>query len=249
MNLVWLYAIGSIVVISGISLIGITTLSLKVDKMRSALTTIISFAAGALLGDVFIHLLPELVEENGFTLQISFLILFGTIFFFIIEKFIHWKHCHKIHDGSHIHSFAILNLVGDGVHNTIDGLVIGASYLVSIPVGIATTVAVILHEVPQEISDFAVLIHGGYSRKKALLFNFLVSLSSIIGVVSALFLARYIENITAILVPFTAGAFIYIASSGLIPELHKETEVKKTIYQLIAFIAGVGVMSLLLFLE
>ena len=208
----------------------------------------VSFSAGALFGNAFIHLLPEAIEEAGFGLNVSLYLMFGIIFSFVIEKFIHWRHCH-ITSEEHVHPFAMMNLFGDGVHNFIDGLIIGASYLASIPVGIATTIAVILHELPQEIGDFGVLLHGGFSKGKALFFNFITALTAVFGAVIALVISSFVENITTFLVPFAAGTFIYIAGSDLIPELHKEVEVKKSLLQFVAIVLGVLVMMLLLLLD
>jgi len=242
----WMYAIGSVLAISLLAFIGLLTLSIKEKTLNRILIYLVSFSAGALIGDAFIHLLPEIVEEVGFTLSISLWVLFGIVLMFILEKFIHWHHCH-IHDHKHhkVEPFAIMNLIGDGVHNFIDGLIIGASYLISIPVGIATTLAVALHEIPQEISDFGVLMHGGFSKSKALFFNFVSALAAVIGVLVALTASMYISGIEQILVPMAAGQFIYIAAADLIPELHKETDSKKSIIQLIWFILGIFVMVLL----
>lgn len=209
----------------------------------------VSFSAGALFGDAFIHLLPEIIDEVGFGLEISIYVMFGIGFSFVIEKFIHWRHCHIPTSKQHIHPFAIMNLVGDSVHNFIDGLIIGASYLVSMQVGIATTLAVILHELPQEIGDFGVLLYGGFSKFKALFFNFITALTAVVGAIFALLISSYVENITVFLIPFAAGTFIYIAGSDLIPEIHKEVDVKKSLLQFIAIILGVAVMLALLFLE
>ena len=243
----WIYAIGSVLLISLLAFIGLFTLSIKKKTLNRALIYLVSFSAGALIGDAFIHLLPEIVKKVGFTLTVSLWVLAGMVSMFILEKFVHWHHCH--HHGHENHSkikpFAVMNLVGDGVHNFIDGLIIGASYLISIPVGIATTVAVALHEIPQEIGDFGVLIHGGFSRVKALFFNFLSALMAVLGVIIALTSSIYIPGIENILVPLAAGQFIYISAADLIPELHKETNTKKSILQLIWFVLGIIIMILL----
>lgn len=249
MENVVLYSSLSVLAVSLMSLVGILTLSLSNRLLNKFLIYMISFSTGALFGDAFIHLLPEIVERYGFTVNVSIFIMSGIVFSFIIEKFIHWRHCHHPTTHNHPHPFAVMNLVGDVVHNLIDGLIIGASYLISIPVGFATTIAVILHEIPQEIGDFGVLVHGGFSKKKALLLNFLTALVSFIGLFVALYLGGATENITLFLVPFAAGNFIYIAGSDLIPELHKEVEAKKSLAQLLSFILGIGVMFLLLFVE
>lgn len=244
-----MYSLGSVLIVSLISLIGVLSLRMKIDRLKSIVLLLVGFSGGALFGDAFIHLLPKATEESKFNLVISSCILLGIILFFIVEKFIHWHHCHLEPTKDHPHPFVYMNLLGDSVHNLIDGLIIGASYLVSLPVGIATTVAVVLHEIPQEIGDFGVLLHGGFSVSKALMMNFLVSLTAIFGVVIALILNSYIPHFNKILIPFAAGGFIYIAGSDLIPELHKEVVWKKSAMQLTAFIAGIAIMYCLLFME
>jgi zinc and cadmium transporter len=248
--MIWLYAIASVFIISLISLVGIIFFSLNAEKLRKILIYFVSFSAGALFGDAFLHLLPHIVKEHGFTINISLFVLFGIIFSFIIEKFIHWKHCHgDLFDEKHVHPFAIMNLVGDAVHNIIDGLIIGASFLASISTGIATSFAILFHEIPQEIGDFGILLQGGFKKTKALLFNFLIALSSILGVVLALILGTYVENITYFLIPFAAGNFIYIAGADLIPELHKDTKVSRSLMQLVTFIVGILIMVFVLLIE
>jgi len=231
---IWAYSLISVFIVSLIAFIGILTISIKEKKLEKIVLYLVSLAAGALFGGAFIHLIPEAVEDIGFNLNISLYILIGIVTMFVAEKFICWRHCHK--GKCPIHSFAYMNLIGDGVHNFIDGLIIGASYLVSIPIGLATTLAVILHEIPQEIGDFGVLLHGGFSRKKALLLNFATALTAIIGTVTALLTSALTENITIFLIPFAAGGFIYIAGSDLIPELHKERGLKKSLAQFIIFL-------------
>ena len=245
---VWLYTITSVFIVSILSLIGILTLSINRKTLNKVLIYFISFSAGALFGDAFIHLIPEAVGELGFTLNVSIYILIGIMMSFIVEKVIHWRHCHITHKG-HEHPFAIMNLFGDAVHNLLDGIIIGASYLASIQIGIATTLAVILHEIPQEIGDFGVLLQGGFTRAKALAFNFLTALTAIIGAVLSLVLSSYIEGLTTFLVASAAGGFIYIAGSDLIPELHKEVKTSKSLLQLITFILGIAVMVVLIALE
>lgn len=245
---VWFYSLASVIIVSLISLIGIFALAINTEKLKSILIYFVSFSAGALMGDAFIHLLPEIVEEAGFGLIISFGVLFGIIFSFLIEKVIHWNHCHLPITATHVHSFSLMNLFGDAVHNFIDGLIIGASYLVSIPVGLYTTVAILLHEIPQEIGDFGVLLHGGFTKTKALMLNLGVSLTAILGVVISLLLSSKVANLTHFIIPFAAGGFIYIAGSDLIPELHKECDTRKSLIQIIMFILGVVVMTGLLIL-
>ena len=246
METVWLYALVSVLLVSLISVCGVLLFNFSFARTKSMMVYMISFSAGALFGDAFIHLLPEVVEEFGFTLTVAISILIGISFSFLVEKIIHWRHCHHDPSENHVHPFAMMNLFGDAVHNFLDGITIGVSYLVSIPVGIATTLAVIFHEIPQEIGDFGVLLHGGFSRMKALMVNFLTALTAILGVIIALAIGSRIENITLYLVPFAAGGFIYIAGSDLIPELHKEVALHKSIVQFAFFLLGILVMLVLL---
>lgn len=238
---------GSVFAVSLIALVGFFVFPLKREKLGEVLIYFVSFSAGTLLGDAFIHLIPEAYEKMENTLFVSISILSGIIVFFVLEKFIHWRHCHKIASDEHPHVFSYTILVGDSVHNLIDGMIIGASYLVSIPIGIATTVAVVFHEVPQEIGDFGSLVYGGFSKVRALFLNFITALTAILGAILVLVFGS--GNLFAnFLVPFAAGGFIYIASADLIPELHKHTQIKRSFWQLVTFILGIGLMVLLLFL-
>lgn len=246
----WLYSMFSVIIVSLISLVGIITLVIKGLNSKRTLLFLVSFAAGALFGDSFIHLLPEVVEKYGFGLNVSLYFLLGIVIFFVLEKLIHWRHCHVPTTNQHPHPLAFMNLVGDGLHNFIDGLLIAGSYISSIPLGIATTIAVILHEIPQELGDFGVLLHAGLSKIKALFFNFISALLAVIGVIAALIMGSNIENLSLFILPLTAGGFIYIAGSDLIPELHKTCEPpKESIFQLIAFVLGIVIMLLLVLLE
>ena len=246
--MIWLYSLVSVFLVSLAAFAGVFSLSFKKEFLKKIIIYLVSFSAGALLGDVFIHLLPELAEE-GLSLQTSLLVLGGIFLSFITEKIICWHHCHLPMTKNHVHSFAYINLIGDGLHNFIDGLAVAVSYLVSIPTGIATTIAVILHEIPQEIGDFGVLVHGGFERKKALFFNFLTGTLAILGAVLGLFFSQKIEGLETILLPIAAGNFIYIASTDLIPELHKETALKKALLQTLFFLLGIGIMGLMLLME
>ncbi|MFA5745477.1 MAG: ZIP family metal transporter [archaeon] len=243
-----LYTLISILLISFISIVGITVLFTKDKHLPNILLFLISFSAGALLGDAFIHLIPESFE-NGFGIAIPLAIILGILAFFVLEKIIHWRHCHLPTTKEHNHPLATMNLVGDAFHNFLDGLIIAASYVVSIPLGIATTIAVLLHEIPQEVGDFGVLLYAGYSKKKALIMNFLISLTALLGGIIGLLLSSKIALFSSIMIAFTAGGFIYIATSDLIPEMKKETAIKKTILQFIGILLGVGIMLLMLLLE
>jgi zinc and cadmium transporter len=223
---VWIYSLVSVIVVSLISLIGVFTLSLRRETLTRILLFLVSFAVGGLFGDAFIHLLPEAFKELGANLKTSLLIIAGLFLFFILEKFILWRHCHVPSSEEHLHPVVALNLIGDGAHNLIDGMIIAASYYISIPIGIATTLAVVLHEIPQEIGDFGVLVHGGLPIRKALVFNFISAAFAILGAVISLVIGPFIKGYTASLLPITAGGFLYIAGSDLIPELHRVVSVK-----------------------
>lgn len=246
MNNVWLYSLLSVIIISLLSFVGVFTLSLKPKFLQKILLLLVSFSAGSLFGSAFLHLIPEALENISSTRIVSLLILGGILFFFILEKFIHWRHCHIPTSKRHPHPFAIMNLIGDGFHNFIDGLIIGASYLISIPLGITTTIAVILHEIPQEIGDFGVLLHGGFKKSKALMLNFLSALTSVLGAVISLIIGSKAIEFSVILLPIAAGGFIYIAGSDLIPELHKESSASKSFAQLLSLVLGILLMFVLL---
>lgn len=243
---IWLYTIISVIIVSLISIVGISIIIFRQQNIKSILLFIVSFAAGAMLGDVFIHLLPELIEEGHFSLMTSIYILTGILIFFILEKILHWRHCHHTAVKSHTHPLAMMNLVGDALHNLIDGILIAGSYLLSVPVGIATTIAVILHEIPQEMGDFGVLLHAGISVKRAIFFNFISAFTAVIGAIIILLISGNQNGIIDIIIPITIGGFLYIANADLIPELHKDVVIKNSIIQLISFISGVAVMFALL---
>jgi zinc and cadmium transporter len=231
-----------------ISLVGVLTLSFDQKKLYNLLIYFVSLSVGTLMGDAFIHLIPEAYKSTTNPLHVSIFILIGIFVFFILEKFIHWRHCHEEPCPDHPHPFSYTILFGDALHNFIDGLIIGASYLVSIPIGLATTIAVIFHEIPHEIGNFGSLVYGGFSVRKALLYNFISAIFAIVGTVIVLALNIDQYDPTKFLVPLAAGGFIYIASSDLIPELHKHSELKKTLVQILMLAVGLGMMVGLLYL-
>ena len=166
----------------------------------------------------------------------------------MLEKFIHWHHCHDISCEEHNETFSYVIMFGDAAHNFIDGMIIAASYAVSIPIGIATTLAVIFHEIPHEIGDFASMLYGGFSKTKALWYNFLAGIVAIFGALLVLSIDANVANINKFLIPFAAGGFIYVASADIIPELHKSTKVSHSFLQLLCIMAGIGIMyGLLIF--
>ncbi len=237
MNLIW--ALGASIVVSLISFVGVISLLLKENLLSKILLFLISFSAGALIGAAFLHLIPEAVEKSGHS-EVYLFVIVGFILFFILEKYLHWRHCHK--GKCEIHTFTYLNLVGDGVHNFIDGLIIGSSFVVNINFGIATSFAIIMHEIPQEIGDFGVLVYGGLNKNKALFYNFLSALTAVLGTVIGYALANTSVFFLKLLMPVAAGGFIYIASCDLIPELHKQQNIKKSTLSMVVFILGVAFM-------
>ncbi|MEK6809862.1 MAG: ZIP family metal transporter [Nanoarchaeota archaeon] len=248
-----LYALLSVVVVSLVSLIGVISLLLTENKLHKTLLILVSLSAGTLMGGAFLHLLPEIVGKQGFTPMVSFSALGGVLIFFLIEKWIHAHHCeelplqhsqlrHQSHMHPHKQQIGFLTLFGDGLHNLLDGLVIAGAYLVNIHTGVATTLAVVLHEVPQEIADFGVLLYAGFSKWKALTYNFLSAATAILGAIIGLVLGVRSEAFVLFILPFAAGGFIYIAGSTLIPELHKECGWRESLWHIGAFILGIALM-------
>ncbi len=245
---VWLGTLLALVLVSAISLVGVLVLMLGARQLQRVLIVLIPFAAGALLGDSFLHILPEVVEaQEGLALQVSLALLTGIVVFFTLEKVLHWHHAHIPHEEV-IHPVATTNLIGDALHNFIDGAIVASAFLASSQLGVATAVAVALHEIPQELGDFGILVHAGMKPRRALFLNFTSALAAVAGgVLTLLFVSA--GQVETTLLPFTAGAFVYIASTDLLPELHKEPEPGKSLLQLMALAAGIGVMVALLAAE
>lgn len=247
---VWCYSLLSVGLVSLLSLVGIVTLSLQPTTMRKIIFLMVSFAVGALFGDACIHLIPETFEKISPPLTGSLLLVGGILIFFVLEKFVRWRHCHvPEEEHQHVHPVVTTNIVGNTAHNLIDGMLIGASYTVSTPIGIATTLAIVLHEIPHEMGNFSVLVHGGLPLRKALLVNFVTALAAVLGTVIALMVGSHIELFTLWLLPITAGGFLYIAGSDLIPELHHEVDVRTSLGQFCCIILGVGIMAGIKLLE
>jgi len=237
-----IYIIIAVFLISLISLIGVLTLFFQKKIINKLLIIFVAFAAGSLLGVAFFDLIPESFEKLG---NLNF-VLIGIILFFLTEAFIHWHHHHEGKEcKTCLHPYVYLNLIGDGLHNFLDGVIIAASFLINIPTGIATSIAIVFHEIPQELGDFAVLVHGGLRKSKAILFNFLSALFAVLGgILGYVFLSK-IENFIPYIVALAAGGFIYIATSDLFPELHKERDYRKIITQILALILGILVIVFL----
>jgi len=247
MNILF-YSIIATLAVSIISFVGILTLFLKDEILNKIVFYLVAISAGSLMGGAFLHLIPEAIEnvENEHGVENIFIaVLIGFAVFFVLERVLHWHHCHKHKGDCSVHPFTYLNLIGDGLHNFIDGVVIVAAFSLSVELGVATTIGVILHEIPQEISDFGVLIYGGFTKAKALLFNFLSGITAIVGALCGFALINVAQGSMPLLIGVTAGGFIYISASDLIPELHKESKFYKSLMAFICFFIGVGLMFIL----
>lgn len=229
-----------------VSLSGIFSLWVNEKRLQKIVFVLVALSAGALLSGAFFHLLPESLENLNSTMVFS-LVLVGFIMFFLIEKFLHWHHCHK-NDKCDTHPFTYLILIGDGVHNFLDGLIIAASFIISVPFGVVTTLLILGHEIPQELGDFGVLVYGGFNKTKALLFNLLSQLTAVVGGIVGFFLSTYVEGIVPYILPFAAGGFIYIAASDLVPELHKDPNLKRSLTSFAFFLVGIALMIFIKFL-
>ena len=242
MDLTLVYIVLATIFISLGSLVGILTLSLKGRSLNSILLYLVSLSAGTLIGGAFIHLLPEAAE----TLEpksIGLITLTSFVSFFFIEKVLHWHHCHD--KDCDTHTIGYMNLIADSIHNFIDGLVIAATFVVSPTLGIATTVAIAFHEIPQEIGDFGVLVFSGFSKRKAVVANLAVAATSIAGGIIGFYFSQHIDNIVGYLLPFAAGSFIYIAASDLLPEIKEEESLKNSIISFAIFLFGISIMLLI----
>lgn len=210
---------------------------------------LLSASVGVLLSTVFMDFLPE-ATSHGYTLGLALYILAGFLAMFILEKLVHFHHSKKCeeHDVGHSHAYSVapINLVGDAIHNFLDGLVIAGSFAVNVGLGISATISILFHEIPQEIADFGVLLYSGMSKKKALLFNFLSALSAIAGTIVGIVLVNKVAGFNQFLIPFAAGNFIYIAASNLVPQLHRECGLKDTLLHILAIILGIALVVLLI---
>lgn len=248
--LTWIFA--TTLLISLAAFIGALVLFLKETILKKILLILVAFSAGALIGGAFLHLLPEAIHEIGHDEMSIFttfsLLIVGFCTFFVLEQFISWHHHHAT---SHpkVNPFSYLILVSDGLHNFIDGLVIAASFMVNFQIGITTAIAIALHEIPQEIGDFGVLVYGGFDKTKALYLNYISAITVVIGGIVGFLLYGLIGESIALLLPFAAGNFIYIASTDLIPEIRFKKNIKKSIIRFIVFLAGIGLMVILRFMS
>ncbi len=244
--MVWVYSILCSVLVSIVSLVGIFALFINQEKLKGSLQFLVSLAVGVLLGDAFLHLIPDAIKRTGNVEMVLLVTIIGILLFFFLEKVVRWQHQHETFDLKNIPKtkpLARMNLIGDAVHNFIDGTLIGGSFLISPALGITTTIAIIIHEIPQEIGDIGALVYGGYTPKKAVLYNFLCSLTCILGAVVILIFGSIVELPVIYMLPIAAGGFIYIASSDFIPELHNKSAFTHQMVQ--GLMISIGVASML----
>jgi zinc and cadmium transporter len=244
----WIYALASVAAISGMSLLGLFALSLSNTNLQRFTKPMVSVAVGVMLGNAILHMVPEAYEHlEGSGNTVSLLIIAGIFMFFIVERALHCRHeCSKPH---HPHAIGLMSVSADMLENFIDGIIIGAAYLVNFETGVAATIAVLVHEIPTELSDFSVLVHSGYDRKRALLFNLASSVTAFIGVILALTIGGEAEHFSAYVLPVAAGCFIYLAAGGLIPRFLQSTNLKGSFIHIALMSVGVAAMLALTFLE
>jgi len=220
-------------------------LAFKKEVLSKITMFLVALSAGTLIGGAFLHLLPEASEmiegENLFSI-----VMIAFVAFFLVEKILHWRHCHK--ENCEVHTFGHMNLIGDSIHNFIDGLIIAGVFMADARLGFVTTFAVALHEIPQEVGDFGVLLHAGFKKKIALVLNYLVATTVVLGGIVGYFISFYSGDVIKYLLPFAAGGFIYIASSDLMPELRKESNLRRSVILFAFFLLGIFIMYLAKFI-
>ena len=241
-----MYTIAATFLISLLSLIGIFTLSLSENQLHRILNFLIAYSAGTILGASLFDLMPEAVElvEEHIVFPI---IALGFVFFLFLERSLYWYHghghTHEIseyddHDTGQTKSFAYLNIIGDFIHNFIDGMIIAAGFINGTTVGVATSIAVAFHELPQEMGDYGILVYAGLDQKKALWYNFAAALSIVIGGVFGSFFISKVEELSGWMVAFSAGAFLFLSASELIPEIHDDNDWKRSLIHVIILVLG-----------
>lgn len=235
----FLWILTSGILMSSIALGGSGTFFLFGEKLEKFLLPLVAFSAGALIGGAFFHLIPAGLEKAGVNLKVFVWVIIGFSLFFALEQFLHWHHCRKA-ETTCKKPLTYLILLGDGLHNFIGGMAIGGTFLLDIRLGIASWLAAAAHEIPQELGDMGVLIYGGWSKKQALIFNFLSSLTFLAGGL-VVYLASSLFDLS-FLIPFAAGNFLYIGASDLIPEVNKHESLIANAKHFASFIVGLGLM-------
>ena len=236
-TLAWIIVGG--VLMSAIAMVGSITLVLKPETLNRLLLPLVAFAAGSLIGGAFFHMIPAALDGSDNILGISIAVVAGFTIFFVLEQLLHWHHCHRAQSDCK-QPLTYLILIGDALHNFLGGLAIAGTFLIDIRLGITSWLAAAAHEVPQELGDFGVLVHGGWSKRRALLFNVLSGLTFLVGGLLAYGLSFRMD--VSWLIPFAAGNFLYIGASDLVPEVNKHHDLKDNSIHLLAFVFGLALL-------
>ena len=250
--LAWIIAAS---VVGGVLSVSCAALFALNGRTQHYLGAMVSYAIGALLGAVFLDILPEAIELTTNVATLSGTVLFGILLFFILEKLVLWRHCHHEHceahevlgaQQEHDHGRSgMMIMLGDTFHNFVDGIIIAAAFLTDIHLGIVTALAIIAHEIPQEVGDFAILLHSGYSKLRALQLNLISSFASVVGGVLGYYTLQTMQAWIPSLLALAAASMIYVAVADLIPGLHKRTELRDTLQQVGLIGLGVGTVALI----
>jgi len=222
-----------------IALIGALTLPFKEATLKAILLPLVALSAGSLLGGAFFHMIPESVEKIGSQTTVYIWVVLGFSIFLLLEQLLHYHHCHRDSTDCRM-PLTYLVLIGDGIHNFIGGIAVAGTFLIDVRLGITTWLAAAAHEIPQEIGDFGVLVHGGLSTKKALLYNVLSASTFLVGGILA-----YLFSFTSwvyYLIPFAAGNFLYIGASDLVPEVNRHDHLVNNIIHFLSFVSGIMIL-------
>jgi len=234
----FLWILSSGILMSAIALVGSVTLFFSEATLKKILLPLVALAAGTLLGGALLHMIPAAIEKSGNQASIYLWVLLGFTLFLALEQFLHWHHCHRA--PSEHRPLTYLILIADGVHNFIGGLAVAGAFLIDVRVGVSTWIAAAAHEVPQELGDFGILIHGGWKKGKALFYNLLSALTFLVGGIVA-YAASFTFDVTFLL-PFAAGNFIYIAAADLIPEIKHEDNPTLNVIHFCSFLSGIALL-------
>ncbi len=227
------------VLMSVIAMVGSVTLILRPETLERLLLPLVAFAAGSMIGGAFFHMIPAAMDEGGNILNVGIAVVAGFSTFFLLEQFLHWHHCHRAQSDCK-QPLTYLILIGDGLHNFLGGLAIAGTFLIDIRLGITSWLAAAAHEIPQELGDFGVLVHAGWSKSRALVFNVLSGLSFLVGGLVA-YAVSFKLDVTW-LIPFAAGNFLYIGASDLVPEVNKHSDRNINVVHVLAFALGLAVL-------
>lgn len=238
--LVWILLAG--LLMSAIALVGGLTLLLDERTLRRLTLTLVAFAAGSLIGGALFHMLPAALQQADGPLPVFVWVAGGFLGFFVVEQFLHYHHCQRAEANCRA-PLTYLVLIGDGLHNFLGGLAVAGTFLLDVRLGVTACIAAAAHEIPQELGEYGVLIHGGWGRRSALLFNFLTALTFLVGGLVAYFAAYKVD--VAFLVPFAAGNFLYLGATDLVPEIRRHDQAARNVEHFVAFSAGLGLLLLL----